>query len=125
MSKFYDQKDARVDIRVSMEQLLAIEAQALMSGLNRSDFVRSMINKSWGNRLAKAHRPYVSIVSVLIDISAKLVHFSSRETLSTMDKERLEETRQKLDNILGLLIERMAIDQEEGIDADHEEEAFE
>lgn len=125
MPKLYDQKDARVDIRVSMEQLLAIEAQALMSGLNRSEFVRSMINKSWGSRLAKAHRPYVSIASILIDISAKLVRISSGEKLSMVEKQRLEETRQKLDSVLDSLIERMANDQLEAVNVDHEEEAFE
>jgi predicted DNA binding CopG/RHH family protein len=42
MLKLDEQKDARFDVRVSMEQLMVIEARALLCGVNRSEYVRSM-----------------------------------------------------------------------------------
>jgi hypothetical protein len=119
------QKDAKVDIRISSEQLLAIDAQAFMSGVSRSDFMRCMINKSWANRLAKPHRPYVSIVSLLIDISTKLTDLYSRETISNYDQEGLENTQKKLNTVLDQIIERMALDQEGLLSDNNEETAFE
>ncbi|MBE1427337.1 hypothetical protein H4684_004030 [Desulfomicrobium macestii] len=118
-------KDKYLTIRTNDEELMIIEARAYLAGVSRSDFVRGMIEKSWGNRLAKAHRPYVAIAGVLLDVSNKLLKIASHEKLSEIEKKQLLKTSQKLDIVLDQITERMALDQEASLSADNEEEAFE
>jgi hypothetical protein len=117
-------KDATLVVRMSVEELLVLDARAFLSGVSRSDYVRNMVDKSWGNRLAKAHRPYVAISSSLLNISAKLLKISSRESLHDFEKERLMKTCEKLNLVLDQIMDRMVIDQEALLNADNEEEAF-
>jgi len=117
-------KDAKLVVRMSVEELLILDARAFLSGLSRSDYARNMIEKSWGFRLAKTHRPYVPISSSLLDISAKLLKIYSRNNLHEFEKERLKETCDKLSLVLDQIMERMALDQEVLLRADNEEETF-
>ena len=117
-------KDAKLVVRMSVEELLILDARAFLSGLSRSDYVRNMIDKSWGFRLAKAHRAYVPISSSLLDISAKLKKIYSRDNLHEYEKKRLKDTCDKLDLVLDQIMERMALDQEVLLRADNEEETF-
>lgn len=125
MRKFDEQKDARFDVRVSMEQLMVIEARALLCGLKRSEYVRCMIDKSWETNHAKSHRPYVAIASLLLEISAKLAKICAKESIAEIDKIRLEDAYKKLILVLDKIIDRMALDQEEKLRADSEKETFE
>lgn len=119
------QKDERLGVRVSSEHLLVLEARAALCGLTLSDYVREMLEKSWGSRLAKAHRPYVGIAGILLEISPKLVNLSSRQNLSSYDVNQIEETLNKLNSVLDQIAERMALDQERELNADNEKETFE
>jgi hypothetical protein len=125
MLKLDEQKDARFDVRVSMEQLMVIEARALLCGVNRSEYVRSMLDKSWETNHAKSHRPYVAIASLLLEISAKMAKVCAKQSLTEIDKIRLEEACKKLTLVLDNIIDRMALDQEAKLRADSEEETFE
>lgn len=125
MAQKSSNRDDHLTVRVSSEELLTIDARAMLSGVDRSEFIRQMIEKSWNNRLAKAHRPYVGIAGVLLEISTKLVSLVSRSNLSNYDLMQIKETTKKLDDVLGVITERMALDQEVELNADNEEEAFE
>jgi hypothetical protein len=103
---------------------MIIEARAFLAGLSRSDYVRNMIDKSWGNRLAKAHRPYVPIASILLDISANLRELSSRQNFLEAHERMVLDACQKIENVLDRIIDKMALDQEVALDANHEEETF-
>jgi hypothetical protein len=118
-------RDNHLTVRVSSDELLVIDARAMLSGVDRSEFVRQMIEKSWAARLAKAHRPYVGLSGILLEISPKLVKLNSRQTLSGYESKQLEDTLKKLDFVLDKITERMALDQERELNADNEEETFE
>jgi hypothetical protein len=118
-------RDAHLTVRVTDDELLTIDARAMLSGIDRSEFVRQMIDKSWGLRLAKAHRPYVGIAGVLLDISSKLSAIKARDIALPGDVVQLEKLSLKLDSVLDKIIERVAADQERELNADHEEETFE
>lgn len=118
-------KDYRLTVRITDSQALALDSRALLSGVTRSDFVREMIEKGWGSRLAKSHRPYVGITGLLLEISSKLDRIKSRHTLSSVDTQNLESVVNKLDSVLNDLTVRMARDQEELLNADNEKETFE
>lgn len=118
-------RDMYLTVRVSSDEQLIVDARAMLAGVDRSEYVRQMIEKSWGVRLAKAHRPYVGIAGMLLEISPKLVKLASRQDLSGYDAKLLDETLKKLDSVLDQITERMAIDQERELNADNEKEAFE
>jgi len=117
-------KDLYLTVRIDSEELMIIEARAFLAGLSRSDYVRNMIDKSWGNRLAKAHRPYVPIASILLDISANLRELSSRQNFLEAHERMVLDACQKIENVLDRIIDKMALDQEVALDANHEEETF-
>ena len=125
MARKSSNRDDHLTVRISSDELLTIDARAMLSGVDRSEFVRQMIEKSWNKRLAKAHRPYVGIAGGLLEISTKLVSLVSRSSLSNYDVTQIKETAKKLDDILATIAERMALDQEDKLNANNEEEAFE
>lgn len=125
MPKFGKEKDSKLDIRMSLEQVLAIEARAFMSGVNRCDFVRNMIEKSWATRLAKPHRAYVPMASVLLEISAKIGSLVQKDSLSDVDRQTLHSNLEKLNEVLLKLTQRVAQDQLENIDDSDTETDFE
>jgi hypothetical protein len=118
-------KDRYLTVRVSSEQLLVIDAKASLSGTTRSDFVLNMINERWANRLAKAHRPYVSIAGSLLEISQKIKSLQSRKIWSDIDQRELDIVVVNLNDALTNLINRIAADQEVDLDDRDEKETFE
>jgi len=118
-------RDTNLVIRASHEELMIIDARAFLAGVSRSDFVRNMIDKSWGNRLAKAHRPYVQISGLLQDVSAKLLAIASHVDINDFERKKLLDTNEKLGLVLDQIMERMALDQEVALSVSNEEEAFE
>ena len=118
-------KDRFLNIRVSSEQLLVIDARATRAGTSRSDFVLNMINERWAKRLAKAHRPYVPIAGILLEISRKIQTLKSRKIWSDIDQKELDLLVVKLNDTLTNLINRIAADQEVSLDDRDEKETFE
>ena len=125
MPQYDEPKDYRLTVRITDSQALALDARALLSGVSRSDFVRGMIEKSWAARLAKAHRPYVPLASILLEISTKLGSIVDRSSFSNYDAQVLEKTAEKLNSVLDSLVDRLAHDQEVVFNADNEKETFE
>lgn len=118
-------KDRYLNVRVSSEQLLVIDAKACLSGTTRSEFVINMINERWTNRLAKAHRPYVSIAGILLEISQKIKSLQSRKIWSDIDQRELDIVVVNLNDTLTNLINRIAADQEVDLNDRNEKETFE
>jgi hypothetical protein len=118
-------KDRYLNVRVSSEQLFAIDAKACLSGTTRSNFVINMINERWATRLAKAHRPYVSIAGNLLEISKKIKSLQSRKIWSDIDQRELDIVVVKLNDTLTNLINRIAADQEVDLNDRNEKETFE
>jgi len=118
-------KDRNLNVRVSSEQLLVIDAKACLSGTTRSNFVINMINERWATRLAKAHRPYVSIAGNLLEISKKIKSLQSRKIWSDIDQRELDIVVVKLNDTLTNLINRIAADQEVDLNDRNEKETFE
>lgn len=118
-------KDKNLNIRVSCEQLLVIDAKAILSGTSRSDFVLNMIDERWAKRLAKAHRPYVPIAGILLEISKKINSLKSRKIWSDIEQKELDIVVAHLNDTLTNLVNRIAADQEASLNDRYEEETFE
>lgn len=112
-------------VKVTPKEMLVIESHAILEGLTKSDYIRDVIEQSWGKSSSKKIQPFLAITGQMLIVSHQLDVLRCRKDLRENDQVELSKVMGRLEDVLDKLTDIIARDQEAELNVDNEEEDFE